>query len=255
MQCSPRRHVVVRELGKVRRNRPHARTRRNGSSASPWRIDGRGNDSELVGLAQKYLERRGQHLEADPALAVAWERFYEVYAPVIRSFVHLCRLRGADAKDCEQDVWHELVVRLPHFRYDPQRGRFRSWLYVLTRYTSSDLVRRRRRVEPLSVECADGLRGRDMDPVVIYEREWTRQEVRERLAELRARVSETSFQVVYLRWIEGWTLGEIAAYLGLTSDQARSRHHRMMRKLWMLFWVGGRPAFQPRESALASTHL
>jgi DNA-directed RNA polymerase specialized sigma24 family protein len=60
-------------------------------------------------------------------------------------------------------------------------------------------------------------------------------QVRTALARLAKQVSATSFQVLYLRWIEGRTFLEIADALDLMPDQVRFRHHRMKQKFRELF--------------------
>jgi hypothetical protein len=55
------------------------------------------------------------------------------------------------------------------------------------------------------------------------------------LAELFGRVSECSYRILYLCWIERRPLPEIAAALGMTPAQVRFRHHRVKQKLRSLF--------------------
>jgi hypothetical protein len=75
------------------------------------------------------------------------------------------------------------------------------------------------------------------------------------LAELRRGVSERSYRVLYLRWVEGWTTREIAAALGLTPAQVRSRDHRMIGKCRSLFdsCAGGGDAGMAGSRAVEKT--
>jgi RNA polymerase sigma factor (sigma-70 family) len=59
-----------------------------------------------------------------------------------------------DLDDCVQEVWAELVTLLRVLRYDPRRGRFRTWLYTIVHSRATDLLRRRLR------HPADGLGAR-----------------------------------------------------------------------------------------------
>jgi hypothetical protein len=63
-----------------------------------------------------------------------------------------------------------------------------------------------------------------------HERRGVRGLVTDVLAELSGRVSASSYQILRLRWIEGRSLPEIAAALGLTPAQVRFRHHRVKQK-------------------------
>jgi RNA polymerase sigma-70 factor (ECF subfamily) len=77
--------------------------------------------------------------------AAAWREFEASYRPFIRKV-------GADAgvsretlADLVQDVLLTIVRMIPRFAYDPDRGRFRSWLARIVRTRSSDLARKSRR--------------------------------------------------------------------------------------------------------------
>jgi RNA polymerase sigma-70 factor (ECF subfamily) len=75
----------------------------------------------------------------------AWGRFVDAYTPMVFNF---CRKRGlqpADAADVAQDVMKAVASALPTFQYEPQRGRFRDWLYRVTRSKLNSFLRARRR--------------------------------------------------------------------------------------------------------------
>ena len=104
---------------------------------------------------------------------------------------------------------------------------------TLARNKAVDAIRRRSRhaFESLGEGDAVAVRDPGPDPADAYERSRTQGQVRSVLAELSSRVSPTSFQVLYLRWIEGRTTSEVADALELTPDQVRFRAHRMKRKV------------------------
>lgn len=60
----------------------------------------------------------------------AWERFVELYTPLLLSWGRKKGLSHHDAGDLAQEVFAGLVKALPKFSYDPERGKFRSWLYT-----------------------------------------------------------------------------------------------------------------------------
>lgn len=194
-------------------------------------------DQELFLNAQAYLARRSQHLAPSSHLVEAWEQFYRICSSLIRRFAVACRVPRASLDDCVQQVWTELVSKLSQFRYDPRRCQFRSWLYLLVHSKAIDLIRTRTRhpVEHLSQRAEAALCGRDGDPAAEYERHRKSAAVRRILAELSQCVSPPNYRVVYLRWIEGRTVQEVASALGLTRSQVWLREHRMKRKFRRLF--------------------
>jgi RNA polymerase sigma factor (sigma-70 family) len=210
---------------------------------SPGSVSPSGTDDmdlQLLQDTQAYLECRFRGQAPRVRWSKAWERFYRKYSPLIRHFAHACRVPKADLDDCVQEVWTDLVESLRGFNYDPRRGQFRSWLYTVVHSKVTDLVRYRARHPTASLDSQLGgaLGSLDADPAAAYQRQSKQDTVRRVLGELRRRVSARNYQLMHLRWMEGWTLGEIAAALNLTPDQVRFRHHRLRRKLQGLFDPG-----------------
>jgi RNA polymerase sigma-70 factor (ECF subfamily) len=75
----------------------------------------------------------------------AWREFVELYGPVIsgrcRSFG--VRFRSLQLREDElvSDILVKLFNKLPRFRYDPDRGRFRNWLGKVIMTTVLDHIR------------------------------------------------------------------------------------------------------------------
>jgi hypothetical protein len=66
-----------------------------------------------------------------PNQEAAWQRFVDLYAPLIFHWSKNQGLTPTDASDLVQDVLAIVVEKLPEFEYDPQR-RFRGWLRTVT---------------------------------------------------------------------------------------------------------------------------
>jgi RNA polymerase sigma factor (sigma-70 family) len=194
-------------------------------------------DRDLLQKTQAYLECQSKRLPADWPLRKAWEQFYDAYAPLIRRFAAGCGVRNVDLDDCVQQVLIEVVRRLGNFRHDPERARFRSWLYALVHRRAADLLRYRLRhpTEPLSEVAAAELRARDGDPAAAYERQRQRATVRRVLADLNRRISILDYCVFHMRWMEGRSVPEVAIALGLTPAQVSRRSYRVKQKFRRLF--------------------
>lgn len=62
-----------------------------------------------------------------PQEVAAWERFVEMYSPLLFQWARRLGQQDADAADLVQDVFLLLYQKLPGFRYDPSRS-FHAWL-------------------------------------------------------------------------------------------------------------------------------
>ncbi len=191
------------------------------------------DDVELVEATRAYLACRASGDDPGLALKSAWNQFYRMYAPIIARLArHRCGAPG-DCDDGVQDVWQAIVAQLVVFRPDPARGPFRAWLLVVARRRLAD--RRRsdaRKIRPVVWDTPpDHLEGTDPDPAMTCERDEERGYAADLLAQLHTLVSPLSYRVLHLRAIEGRTVPEVAQLVGLTANQVRTRHHRMMAKL------------------------
>src|SRR5262249_45388380 len=57
----------------------------------------------------------------------SWERFVELYAPLLWAWAARLRLPTEQAEDLVQDVFAVVLEQVPRFEYDPARS-FRAWL-------------------------------------------------------------------------------------------------------------------------------
>lgn len=73
---------------------------------------------------------------------VAWNRFVELYTPLIYYWARKMGLQTSDAADLVQEVMTTLVKKLPDFRLDPNKS-FRGWLRTVTINKYRELRRRK----------------------------------------------------------------------------------------------------------------
>ncbi len=81
--------------------------------------------------------------------ATAWNRFVELFAPLIDRWARQFGFSENDADDIVQDVFACLLRVLPTFAYDPQRS-FRAWLTTVTRNSCRDWLKRNRQIATLT---------------------------------------------------------------------------------------------------------
>lgn len=68
----------------------------------------------------------------------AWERFIDLYAPLVYGFLRKRGLQDADAADLTQDVLRQVSVAVKSLEYDAKRGSFRSWLFTVVQNRLTD---------------------------------------------------------------------------------------------------------------------
>jgi RNA polymerase sigma factor (sigma-70 family) len=154
----------------------------------------------------------------------AWVDFYRIYAPMVRSFCKRLGLTDADADDGSQEI---LMLAHDHLRrgvYDPQKGRFRAWLYGIARKRA--LMARRARRRPTraqaipyddGVDLLSGLEDKHEETErEIWEQEWRYALLEEALHHVQPSLGEKVFQAFVLYAIEQWPVEKVAGHLDLS---------------------------------------
>lgn len=75
----------------------------------------------------------------------SWQEFHAAYEPLLTRYVFSQRIPPDEVPDVLQEIFAKLLQALKTFQYDPQRARFRTWLYRVARNQVHDWRRRRRR--------------------------------------------------------------------------------------------------------------
>jgi RNA polymerase sigma-70 factor (ECF subfamily) len=86
------------------------------------------------------LIRRVRNLED----ARSWSEFVELYEPLLLSYVRSRSVDVNDARDVVQLIFIKLLRALPNMDFDPQRARFRTWLWQVTMNALSDHFRQQK---------------------------------------------------------------------------------------------------------------
>jgi RNA polymerase sigma-70 factor (ECF subfamily) len=73
-----------------------------------------------------FLERLRQQPDEE-----SWQRFVDLYAPLIRGWLGRYAVGAEDAEDLAQEVLAVVVRELPNFEHNQKRGAFRNWLRVV----------------------------------------------------------------------------------------------------------------------------
>jgi RNA polymerase sigma-70 factor (ECF subfamily) len=157
----------------------------------------------------------------------AWDRFVQLYTPLLSLWARRLGLQDHDADDLVQDVFTVLVRKLPEFRYDPQQ-RFRGWLWTVT----VNKFRERRRQAVLAAAGAPLPEEAEPDVAeVISETEYREYLGRRALELMRAELEPATWQAFWEYVINERTAADVARELNMTENAVYLTKGRVLRLL------------------------
>jgi len=163
----------------------------------------------------------------------AWERFVELYAPLVYGYARKRGLQEADASDLTQEVLRAVAAAAERLEYDPRRGSFRGWLYTVTCNKFRDFAEHRQRLCQGSGDTA--VQAVLNDQPVPEESQWE-EEYQQQLFALAADRVRGEFEVTTWRafWqvaVEGRSAKETAAALGTSVGAVYIAKSRVLARL------------------------
>jgi RNA polymerase sigma factor (sigma-70 family) len=205
---------------------------RHFSSESPTFLLPDNLDMQRLHDAQECLRCRERHQIPSSAETQAWEWFHPTYDQLLRHWAPGCHINPDDVNDCLQEVWIEVMNKLPAFDSDGTQAGLCSWLHAIVHAKAVDLLRYQSRhpTKRLGSEAEASLLSQHAGPAAECEHR-ARQEVVQRvLALLRESVSELTFDAFHRHWVQGHTIKQIAADLTETRRQISCRLNKAKQK-------------------------
>ncbi len=165
-----------------------------------------------------------------PNQEAAWQRFVELYTPLVFHWSRRQGLATPDAADLVQEVLAILVTKLPEFEYDPNK-RFRGWLRTITVNKARDF-HRRQAARPATGNGETQQLAAAADVVDLFEEAEYRSFLVGRALELmRSEFRDEVWQACWQQVVEGKKAAEVAASLGLSLNVVYSAKSRVLRRL------------------------
>jgi len=172
---------------------------------------------------------------ADRDDQTAWREFAERYGELIRGVARRHNLQAADCEDVLQEVLIGLSRLMPGFRYDPARGRFRTFLRTLVLRAIYRRFRQKGDQPPQSYDEA-GADAVVEDPSLeqAWEQEWQQYHVRRAMQVIVAEFGPADRAAFDAYVVEGGDARQTADALGLSVDSVYQAKSRILRRLTQL---------------------
>ena len=82
---------------------------------------------------------------------ISWEEFYRIYWPLVLDIGRKLGMSQDNCADLMQEIMIDLFNGEPLLRYDPAKGKFRTYFGVLVRHKAVEMLRKTARFSSASV--------------------------------------------------------------------------------------------------------
>jgi RNA polymerase sigma factor (sigma-70 family) len=173
---------------------------------------------------------------ADAGDAQAWDEFVRLYQPVVYRLARRQGLQHADAEELVQEAMLAVARAVDGWAPDPQRGRFRAWLYRIARNLMINfLVRPKHQVwgtgdtdmhRLLEAEC-----DVDIEVTRTFEIEYRREIFRWAAQRVQGDVKKNTWQAFWLSTVDDLQVTDVARRLGMSVGSVYIARSRVMARL------------------------
>ncbi|WP_298865551.1 sigma-70 family RNA polymerase sigma factor [uncultured Gimesia sp.] len=170
----------------------------------------------------------------------AWDRFVSIYEPLVYRLARTKGLQDADAREIVQEVLVAVSRAIEQWEFDPERGRFRDWLFRIARNLMIKyLTRRKYRPIGTGDSRIANMLEQQADPVCaeeeseLFDLEYRREVFRWAAEQVQEQVKERTWQAFWLSSIEGHETEDVARELKMSVGAihiARSRIRSRLRE-------------------------
>lgn len=151
----------------------------------------------------------------------AWDQFVEIYEPLVYRLARAKGLQDADAREVVQEVLIVVSRAIERWDPDPERGRFRDWLFRIARNLVIKFLTRRK-YRPLGTGdtvVAEFLNAQ-IDPSSVesgmFDIEYRREVFRWASERVREQVKEHTWQAYWMKNVEERETAAVARELEMS---------------------------------------
>ena len=168
--------------------------------------------------------------------AEAWREFVAIYEPFVYRFARRSGFQEADARELVQNVLLAVVKAVGRWQADPERARFRTWLFTIARNQFLDLIAKKRRRQPVRSGSSSLIDLLQQQPAPDQLAEQLALEHRQTLfrfaaARVRQTFKPTTWRAFWMTSVEQCPVEEAAETLGLSAGAVYIARARVLARL------------------------
>ena len=170
----------------------------------------------------------------DQSDQTSWAEFVEIYTPLLFAYCQKRGLQSQDSADIIQNVFLSVTKAIQTFDYDPEKGRFKAWLFTILRHAISAHFRKQKRL-PSTTSDNFSLEQLKITPSPEEEKDWNQdyqvQLLRWAMEKIKPEFSPRSWTIFYQTAIEERSPEVVASQLDMTKNAVNVQKFRVVQRL------------------------
>jgi RNA polymerase sigma-70 factor (ECF subfamily) len=166
----------------------------------------------------------------------AWQRFVELYSPLIRGWLQRLSVPTHEADDLTQEVLAVVFRRMNDFQHNQRTGAFRTWLRTITVNCTRDFWKANR-IRPSAAGGTDF--GNYLDQLSdskhplsqAWDREHDEYVTRRLLEMVKEQFEPTTWRAFERAALEGLPVSAVASELGMSTNAISTAKSRVLARL------------------------
>ncbi len=163
--------------------------------------------------------------------ADAWNQFVELYEPLVYRLMIKCGLQPTDAGDQTQEVMTSVAKAINRWNPDENRGKFRTWLYRISKNTLADYWKKLQRIPQAGLDSEFIRRAEDEQLDDQFDQAYRERVFVLAANKIKAKVSPKTWDAFWLSSMDQMPIGAIAEKLDLTPGNIYVAKSRVMKQL------------------------
>ena len=166
----------------------------------------------------------------------AWDEFVQIYRPLVYRLARSKGLQDADAQEVSQDVLLAVAGAVDRWQPDPNKGRFRDWLFRIARnmvlnYLTRGKYRPTGSGDTAVAQWLEQQPDCTADQTALLDVEYEREVFRWASLRVRQRVKEQTWQAFWMTSVEGQSAAEVAVKLDISRGAVHIARSRVIGRL------------------------
>lgn len=169
----------------------------------------------------------------DTADTESWREFVTLYEPLLLGYVRRQGLAESDAADVVQEIFIALLRAMPQFELDRERGRFRTWLWQVTRHALANWARRQHRATAAEESWRQQVASEpaDAEPELEFLQAHRQRVLEYVLEQIQGQAQDKTWACFEQHVLLGRPSAKVGAELGLTANAVNVNASRVLARV------------------------